>query len=81
MGSANRLSQSLRQNLLSTWLKRVHEITTMHAEEDHANPSFSESSLFPEFPWEKIPDKELKIVSKQILMMTVLDSTLVPAFR
>ena len=76
MGSANRLSHSLRQNL-----NRVHEITTLHAEVDPANPSFSESSLFPEFPWEKIPDKESKIVSKQILMMTVLDSTLVPAFR
>ena len=33
-------------------------------EVDCANPSFAESSPYPEFPWGKIPDKEVKLANE-----------------
>ena len=38
------------------------DISIMRAEVECAHPSCTESSPFPEFPWGKIPDKEVKLL-------------------
>ena len=40
---------------------------------DSANPAFLKGSLFTEFLWGDIPDKEVKLVDKQNSKLSVID--------
>ena len=54
------------------------EIITMRAEVNRSDPILAECSQFPGFPWEKIAEKEVKIISKQNSLMSVLDFSTKP---
>ena len=64
------IAQFKAESLIS--VAQQSEISIIKAEVDCSNPSFTESSAFPESPLGKIPDEEVKLLSKQNTQMTVI---------
>ena len=52
---------------------RKEELSTMRAEIDMTNTAFSDELIPPVFPWDKIPDSDIKLISKQASSTAVLD--------
>ena len=52
---------------------KKEEIVAMRAEINRSNTVFSDELIPPVFPWDKIPESDIKLISKQGSSTTVLD--------